>query len=331
MDLDFEDPQQESSTTNDGYWSRERTERALMQLAEFSSVIRANSHPLIFEQLSVDILSQVEEWDQAQSTGPNGEITDPHWRQSILHSNIRNEAFRDEADPTSTVTTTHPHTVPVPVPNIPSSLQLEPTMPSAMSIYISVVRGGPQATSFTFDSTSQKSRKIPIEMRGKIVPAWKHNGKDSITEPRIEPTPIVPQKIYHWPQAPVREQDMAAFFHGIEEKLGDDLLKREDIFGYVFYYVWNDEFRFCMSDTHKSSSSSISTNNTNTNADTETDSSLTIGNKGNKSAYRLQLEADLNESWHHRRHFWTWLIGDLHDAAKLGTRVWRLRVAVVTA
>ncbi|OQV10256.1 hypothetical protein CLAIMM_14281 [Cladophialophora immunda] len=163
--------------------STERTEDAIIDLIARLAEIRANSDPRTFEELWQVHIMRAEELDDGQGMN-EGELEmeentvsltqehpvvarapDQHCGNRASQSNV---PFMTEGTPV------------LPRPMVSQAL-IPPSLPSVMSVYVSVSR---LPTQGHFDSIS-------------------HTTAASLAQ------------AYHWPSAPVREHNVAAFFTGI--------------------------------------------------------------------------------------------------------------------
>ncbi|KIX96628.1 uncharacterized protein Z520_07894 [Fonsecaea multimorphosa CBS 102226] len=274
--------------------SSEGTEDAIIDLIARLAEIRANSDPRTFEELWQTHVIRVEELDNGQATHDDepeesntvglAAATEKHLGEH--RASQSNVPFMTEGGPV-----------------LPRSLVsrglIPPSLPSIMSVYISVSR-------------------LPTRGQGHL---------NSISHTAAAPL----AQAYHWPSAPVEEHNMAAFFTGICYRVdvspsavlaegeggGDDLANS------------SNQCQTGGADDGDSSDCEM----TDAMSDLPGSAKPTLAESSSPPSPTLERGLDdfTEEDWRVTALGWRDFQHDLRHAARTGTRVWRMKVCVVTA
>lgn len=122
---------------------------------------------------------------------------------------------------------------------------------------------------------------------------------------------------YHWPAAPVQNFDLVPFFAGINARINP---RTVTVLGYLFSYGWNDQCRFLTSGLAELGNRIGQEDDA---VNKATNKKTAANGKKNKDDFDLEQWAFVKLGW---RDFQT----DLAEAARLGVKVWRMKVCVLT-
>lgn len=315
--------------------SRNEAAAAIEALIVEVADIRAHTDPRVFEELWERYIGRLEELDR-----PSGLVEDDPDIQNpmtqSLEQNISNPKASTPAPPALSSEPFVSNANPIP-PQMPLSALVPTTPPSHMSIWISTC--GVLSTSSLFS--------VPFVTASTMYSAHTSAGSTAATCSRA----------YHWPHAPVQNYDLGPFFLGINERVDPPA---SSVLGWILSYGWNDRCRFISSGLTQRGSNEY---NGQQNPDAHTvedtpdpeamdvdgappaeDAETNHAKESTPSAgaavpalAAASMAASVaaqntdfdEEQWNTIKLGWRDFQHDLRDAARMGVRVWRMKVCVL--
>ncbi|RVX65840.1 hypothetical protein B0A52_10297 [Exophiala mesophila] len=280
----------------------EEAEAAIMDLITHLHIIRSSSNTTVFDELFARQLARVEELEVAEGfTDQFGNVVTAHGSPERPASPPMFEIQVQYQDTQPTRATQPKNLSNEPWmtdgnPLKPVQQFVPPTIPSLMSIYISSARASPYLTTSHLTATDLSS----------------------VMESRTTMASLAPA--YHWPGAPVMNEDMTKFFAGINNRIEDPL---NTIVGYMFSYGWNDTCRFVSSGLQELA------------VQDKIRKLRAINGEDGHETYQDLIDPRREkwepepEQWQYIRLGWADFQNDVTHAARLGVSVWRMKVCVL--
>ncbi|KAK5551240.1 hypothetical protein LTR46_010722 [Exophiala xenobiotica] len=290
-----------AATPADEKWTYAQTERGLSDLFAGLSKVRARSDPRVFASLWYEKIMRIDEiQDQVPETST---ATDIDMTNTCSNPAAIAEGAIIATNPTITSMSNEPfnsHGTPIKDPN---SI-IPPSLPSAMSIWISTAY---------MPSITLSDDGLPNHVQ--------------VFAPEA--------KAYHWIDAPIENLDMSRFIEGVNYRVSTPASK---VLGYVLSYGWNDLCRFISTgrfETHEQTKHlGCSEHTQDKGKGKEKAIDADAEGSGSKSKSKSKLNGpDVDFPTHQWRVIgvgWPEFQEDLVRAAKLGVKVWRMKVCVVT-
>ncbi|KAK5053210.1 hypothetical protein LTR84_002184 [Exophiala bonariae] len=304
--------------------SRKEAGAAIEALIVEVADIRAHTDPRIFEELWERYIGRLEELDH-----PSGLVGAD--QDSLIPTTEASEQTMFDATPPQAppALSSEPFTSngnPIPQ-HMPLSALVPTTPPSHMSIWISTC--GVLSTSSLFS--------VPLVTASTMYS--EHTSARS--------TGTTCSQAYHWPNAPVQNYDLGPFFLGVIARVDPPT---SSILGWILSYGWNDRCRFIpsgltqlMSNDEQSHGEQPSSDAPTTNGtpdpeamdidDAEPpfqDTELNNGHAAESAAAIAAQNADFDqEQWNTIKLGWRDFQHDLREAARMGVRLWRMKVCVL--
>ncbi|KEF55014.1 uncharacterized protein A1O9_08667 [Exophiala aquamarina CBS 119918] len=312
---------------------------AILDLIDRLAEIRAHTNPRVFEECWDRRIGRLKELDSFFNTREGNQETK---NQTMEIPEQRTSAHNAPAPPQALSSQPFVSTGSPVQPQMPHSCLVPPTPPTHMSIWISTCGIISAASLFG----------VPLTTASAIYSAHSPDG----------PTSSVSSAAYHWPNAPVLNSDIAPFFQGMSSRVDPPT---STILGWVLSYGWNDRCRFissgltelcnntndtasdqnsqCGDNTPASTSPAAQEANAELGSEMDIDSTPSANYKtnlptqaallspGSKMATALAKQTDDfdEEQWASIKLGWRGFQDDLREAARMGVKVWRMKVCVL--